>query len=612
MDTHVNKILPSSSREMRNRAEKQRRDKFNSYISEMGSLVSVVASAPRKLDKTSTLRLCANFIRIHQNVDVRDNPIGGYNSGAVQACHQMLETLDAFLMVVSCSGKIIYVSDRVEKILGHSQADMMGLALSNFVHRSDQAMIQKKLGDFATQVAAGTATGGESCVFETRLAERQLSRGEATVYERVRFSGKFRGPKRRPEWGHSTGVADRGQNGTSEPMLVAVVQLLQPQSLLPALTIIESMKNEYLTKHLPDGRIIQTDHRISIIAGYFMEEVMGYSAYNYIWEEDVEFAGRCQKLMLSSGGDEGMVTYRLRTRTGKLIFLRSRGIIEYDAKKEIVSFVCVNEMINEEEGMREIEALKDLQARLSSMEIEAPNEVGKFLMEAPRSPTQPSSSNGCGMESCELSPIMPISPTLECLSPGTYINSPASVASNISSPVEIEIPFPWCPSPVPERCNSSAILLVDQATPSQTNGVWKPRNGIVLNGLDSLGRVSPPKLDQHDNLIAESFNTPVSVMGESPADSHFINEEFSLLNKCSSKTKTMTTAAGFFKNVQPILLSGVMKDWERSNERFPRKCSVIHDAKDSTALPQLTNDIIHSPVHYFKDELGMDTATTIT
>jgi len=605
MDTHVNKILPSSSREMRNRAEKQRRDKFNSYISEMGSLVSVVASAPRKLDKTSTLRLCANFIRIHQNVDVRDNPIGGYNAGAVQACHQMLETLDAFLMVVSCSGKIIYVSDRVEKILGHSQADMMGLALSNFVHRSDQAMIQKKLGDFATQVAAGTATGGESCVFETRLAERQLSRGEATVYERVRFSGKFRGPKRRPEWGHSTGVADRGQNGTSEPMLVAVVQLLQPQSLLPALTIIESMKNEYLTKHLPDGRIIQTDHRISIIAGYFMEEVMGYSAYNYIWEEDVEFAGRCQKLMLSSGGDEGMVTYRLRTRTGKLIFLRSRGIIEYDAKKEIVSFVCVNEMINEEEGMREIEALKDLQARLSSMEIEAPNEVGKFLMEAPRSPTQPSSSNGCGMESGELSPMMSISPTLCCLSPGTF-NSPASVASNISSPAELEIPFPWCPSPAPERCSSSAIFLVDQAKPEPTIGLWKPVNGVVMDRFDSLDRVSLQQLDQHDSF--NSLTTPISVTEESSNDSHFINEEFSLLNNCSSKTKTMTTAAGFFKNIQPTLLSGAIKDRERRDERFPRKCSAIHDAKDSTAFPQLANDIIHSTVHYFKDELGMDTA----
>merc|ERR1712131_143675 len=111
---------------------------------------------------------------------------------------------------------------------------------------------------------------------------------------------------------------------------------------------------------------------------------MGYSAYNYIWEEDIEFAGQCQKLMLSTG-DGATVTYRLRTRTGKLIFLRSRGIIEYDGKQEIVSFVCVNEMIGEEEGMREIEALKDLQTRLSSMEIEAPNDVTKFLMEAPHS-----------------------------------------------------------------------------------------------------------------------------------------------------------------------------------------------------------------------------------
>ena len=57
----------SSSREMRNRAEKQRRDKLNAYISELYSLVPSAAAAPRKLDKTSTLRLSANFLRIHQS-----------------------------------------------------------------------------------------------------------------------------------------------------------------------------------------------------------------------------------------------------------------------------------------------------------------------------------------------------------------------------------------------------------------------------------------------------------------------------------------------------------------------------------------------------------------
>lgn len=59
--------LRSSSREMRNRAEKQRRDKLNAYISELYSLVPSAAAAPRKLDKTSTLRLSANFLRIHQS-----------------------------------------------------------------------------------------------------------------------------------------------------------------------------------------------------------------------------------------------------------------------------------------------------------------------------------------------------------------------------------------------------------------------------------------------------------------------------------------------------------------------------------------------------------------
>ena len=36
--------------------------------------------------------------------------------------------------------------------------------------------------------------------FECRLAARQLSRGEPTVYERVGVSGTFRGPRRRRDW----------------------------------------------------------------------------------------------------------------------------------------------------------------------------------------------------------------------------------------------------------------------------------------------------------------------------------------------------------------------------------------------------------------------------
>lgn len=137
---------------------------------------------------------------------------------------------------------------------------------------------------------------------------------------------------------------------------------------------------------------------------------------------------------------------------------------------------------------------------------------------------------------------------------------------------------------------------------SRTKGAWKSRNRVRSDGLDSHDRISPQQLDQHGTF--KSFDTPISIIGKSPTESHFINEDFSPLNKCS-KTKAATMASGLFKNVQPILLSEMMKDWDRSNERFPRKCSTIHDAKDSAALPQLTNDIIHSPIHYFKGDVSV-------
>ena len=49
----------------------------------------------------------------------------------------------------------------------------------------------------------------------------------------------------------------------------------------------ESIQDQYITRHLPDGRIIYTDHRISTIAGYLPSEVKGKSAFNFFFAEDL-------------------------------------------------------------------------------------------------------------------------------------------------------------------------------------------------------------------------------------------------------------------------------------------------------------------------------------
>ena len=53
------------------------------------------------------------------------------------------------------------------------------------------------------------------------------------------------------------------------------------------LSLIEAIQDQYLTRHLPDGRIIYTDHRISTVSGYIPSEVQGKSAFNFFYAEDL-------------------------------------------------------------------------------------------------------------------------------------------------------------------------------------------------------------------------------------------------------------------------------------------------------------------------------------
>lgn len=64
---------------------------------------------------------------------------------------------------------------------------------------------------------------------------------------------------------------------------------LMKKRTLTDISLLEADKDEYVTRHLVDGRIIFCDHRISIVAGYMSEEVSGKSAFAFMHKEDVRF-----------------------------------------------------------------------------------------------------------------------------------------------------------------------------------------------------------------------------------------------------------------------------------------------------------------------------------
>lgn len=64
--------------------------------------------------------------------------------------------------------------------------------------------------------------------------------------------------------------------------------------------------------------------------------------------------------MYDCNSSYGESTYRLFTRNGKIIYLHTKGFLEIDKNtNKVHSFICVNTLLDEEEGKRRVEYMKN-------------------------------------------------------------------------------------------------------------------------------------------------------------------------------------------------------------------------------------------------------------
>lgn len=80
-------------------------------------------------------------------------------------------------------------------------------------------------------------------------------------------------------------TAERSRITTNDIIFAGMATIPKKQSIT-ALTIMDVNKDEYVTRHLIDGRIIYCDHRVSVIAGYMSEEVSGLNAFAFMHKND--------------------------------------------------------------------------------------------------------------------------------------------------------------------------------------------------------------------------------------------------------------------------------------------------------------------------------------
>ncbi|KFM72377.1 Aryl hydrocarbon receptor nuclear translocator-like protein 1, partial [Stegodyphus mimosarum] len=366
----------ASTRLQRNQAEKQRRDRLNGYISELATLVPMVANASKPLDKVSILRLAAAQMRLNFSClnPKRFKSKSVVLPPSVTAYLDVIEkTIGGFVIVTTFSGVIVFCSRCVEDYIGYQNIDIMGNSIYNYIHSGDVSHFEKKVNSVINRKKKKPSKKRTKIV-KAHMQQRPLPRSGEVRYRKMVFK-------------ISVHINEVQENVNTEPASTAkgkkltrtkdfgttavVLMFIEPVKLEPEIDIsyIEAHQDAYFTIHGLQAEIIYADQRISTITGYMPNEVQGTSAYQYICSSDVPIAIFAQKAMFTSSDGTGIITYRLRIRDMRYVYLQSSGQIAYkDSTNEISHFVCFNKLLSDKEGSEE---LKKFQQRFAPQIIAA-------------------------------------------------------------------------------------------------------------------------------------------------------------------------------------------------------------------------------------------------
>uniref|UniRef100_A0A1L8DGZ4 Putative aryl-hydrocarbon receptor nuclear translocator n=1 Tax=Nyssomyia neivai TaxID=330878 RepID=A0A1L8DGZ4_9DIPT len=348
-----------SKRKSRNLSEKKRRDQFNLLVNELSSMVS---SNNRKMDKSTVLKSTIAFLKNHNEIalrsrthEIQENWKPSFLSNE-EFTHLILEALDGFIMVFSSTGRIFYASESITSLLGHLPSDLLNMTIYDLAYEEDHSELYNVLlnpAAIADPLQNNLTRENQilfSCHMKRGSGDNEFHEG--LTYELVQFIGYFRTDVDIENMLPNARNCIYPSDADTRLIFVGTGRLQTPQ-LIREMSIVDSTKSEFTSRHSLEWKFLFLDHRAPPIIGYLPFEVLGTSGYDYYHFDDLDKVITCHEALMQKG--EGTSCYyRFLTKGQQWIWLQTRFYITYhqwNSKPEFV--VCTHRVVSYADVMKQ-------------------------------------------------------------------------------------------------------------------------------------------------------------------------------------------------------------------------------------------------------------------
>ncbi|CAK1588111.1 unnamed protein product [Parnassius mnemosyne] len=378
-ETRSTRTLPDK-KQNHSEIEKRRRDKMNTYISELSAMIPMCGAMARKLDKLTVLRMAVQHLRSVRGAlaagPLTARPCPAFlserelNSLVLHAAH------DAFLLVVGCDrGRLLYVSKSVSRTLNFDQSELLGQSLFDILHPKDVAKVKEQLSSsdlsprerlidaktmlpVKADVIAGTSRlcpGARRSFFCRIKCRPPVNPPAATsttapdphpaaipVKEETNEDTKVRKKQNEKKYcvvqctgylkswtpvemeGEGAITGDAVEEETSSlSCLVALGRALTdltPVLIQPAPTPAPApppfRRLQYISRHAMDGKFLFVDQRVTLALGFLPQELLGTSLYEYVSAPELTAVARTHKAAILRQDSMHTPPYSFRKKDG--------------------------------------------------------------------------------------------------------------------------------------------------------------------------------------------------------------------------------------------------------------------------------------------------------